>query len=327
MQIHVTESSAVGEARRIANELSDVAGFAQDYAGRAALIASEMATNLLKHAQEGDVFISDVSDASGPQLQLLSIDRGPGMADLQRCMTDGFSTAGSQGTGLGAMKRMASEFECHSVVGAGTVMFARVRGNSAPASSPLRERVGSIISTYPGEIECGDALSWHADSKTLFVADGLGHGAGAAQAVGVALEIFNKYVHEDCLPLMHRLHKALAATRGAVAALARVDVDKKTVRIVSVGNIAASFVSDNLQTKMVSLNGTLGHKVAKIAEFTYPYVDGPMLILHSDGLSARWNWTQYPELAGYHPGVIAGVLYQDHRRHNDDATVAVVRMP
>ncbi|MGC3982819.1 MAG: ATP-binding protein/SpoIIE family protein phosphatase [Steroidobacteraceae bacterium] len=324
MQIHVAEKSGVGEARRIASELSRVAGFDGDDVSRAALIAAELATNLIKHAGGGDLFIGEFADCDGSGIELMSIDKGRGMEDVGRCLRDGFSTAGSPGTGLGAIARAADHFDYYSTVKLGTVFFARLVKQAAVAPRTALQ-IGSVVANYPGELDCGDAWSVSAQHETLLVADGLGHGTIAAAASGMAREIFNKHAGEDCVALMGRMHRALAPTRGAAVALAYIDRAHGMLRFVGVGNIAGSVVDETKLRKMVSHNGTAGHKAPNIAEFTYPFTGLPLVIMHSDGLSTRWEWDHYPGLSGRHASVIAGVLFRDHNRHNDDATVLVVR--
>ena len=76
---------------------------------------------------------------------------------------------------------------------------------------------------------------------------------------------------------------------------------------------------------MVSHNGTVGHIAPRIREFTYDFAGNPLVILHSDGLTSRWDLAAYPGLASQHPSLIAGVLLRDHRRARDDASVVAVR--
>ena len=76
---------------------------------------------------------------------------------------------------------------------------------------------------------------------------------------------------------------------------------------------------------MVSMNGTVGHSVARLQQLTYPWDRNSTLIMHSDGLTTRWNVEQYSGLASRHPALMAGVLFRDFRRERDDATVLVTR--
>jgi hypothetical protein len=76
---------------------------------------------------------------------------------------------------------------------------------------------------------------------------------------------------------------------------------------------------------MVSHNGTVGHEVRKIQEFTYPWHPEGILIMHSDGLGTHWTVERYAGLAAKHPSLIAGILYRDFNRGRDDVTVLVAR--
>jgi hypothetical protein len=76
---------------------------------------------------------------------------------------------------------------------------------------------------------------------------------------------------------------------------------------------------------MVSYNGTVGHEVRKIQEFTYQWPQQGLLVMHSDGLKTQWRLDRYPGLMHKHPSLIAGVLYRDFNRGRDDVTVLVAR--
>jgi hypothetical protein len=76
---------------------------------------------------------------------------------------------------------------------------------------------------------------------------------------------------------------------------------------------------------MLSTNGTLGHEMRAAVQYQYPLSRRALVIMHSDGLSANWSLDKYPGLFQRHPAVVAGVLFRDHRRERDDATVVVVR--
>lgn len=124
---------------------------------------------------------------------------------------------------------------------------------------------------------------------------------------------------------MKRLHRALAPTRGGAVAIARIDETARTVRYVGVGNISGTLIDNGSIRHMVSHNGTAGHIAPRIREFTYGFTANPLVILHSDGVTTRWDLSSYPGLAAQHPSLIAGVLWRDHRRGRDDATVVAMR--
>jgi hypothetical protein len=76
---------------------------------------------------------------------------------------------------------------------------------------------------------------------------------------------------------------------------------------------------------MLSHNGIAGYVAPRIRAFQYPYLGEPTVILHSDGLMARWDLNEYPGLTRAHPSLIAGILYRDFRRDRDDASIVAVR--
>jgi anti-sigma regulatory factor (Ser/Thr protein kinase) len=326
MLSEVRDSSQVGEARRLALDLASRNELDGTQAGKLALVVTEMATNLVKHGGGGTIIVDRYDDVDGTGLEVLALDKGPGMADVQQCLRDGFSTAGSPGEGLGAIARQSVRFGVFSRPGQGTVLMARCPGR-AGSGPRTRSELGAVLVPYPGEIECGDAWSFDAGpvGETLLVADGSGHGLLAARAAERAIETFEQNARRECPTLAATLHRALTSTRGAAIGLARVDWRGRQIRFVGIGNIAGTVVSGAGTKRMVSHSGTAGHLAPRIAEFIYPFEGRPLLILHSDGLNTRWDLSAYPGLAQLHPSLVAGVLYRDHRRGRDDASVVVLR--
>src|SRR6202022_1765370 len=92
------------------------------------------------------------------------------------------------------------------------------------------------------------------------------------------------------------------------------DAGARMVRFVGVGNIGAVLASGGESRRMASYNGTAGHVAPRIREFTYPFTGRPLVIMHSDGLSARWDINAHPGLAANHPSLVAGGLFGDPRR-------------
>jgi anti-sigma regulatory factor (Ser/Thr protein kinase) len=329
MLVSLSDSSQVAAARRAANSQALQLGFDEEAAGRGALAATELATNLLKHAGRGHVLVDPYRDSSGSGLEILSLDKGPGIADLARAMADGYSTAGSMGTGLGAVRRLADEFAVYSRPGLGTAIMARIRdAKTTPPPTPSAVSLGAVVVPVAGETVSGDRWSFAAPAlgPTLMAIDGSGHGAQAEAAADVATSAFERHAAEDCVLLTEFMHRALAPTRGGAVAVARIDRAKGMIRFVGVGNIAGALLSEGKLQRMVSHNGVLGHIAPRIREFTYPFKGGVTVLLHSDGLSSKWDLGSYPGLGASHPSLIAGVLFRDHRRERDDASVVVMRV-
>jgi anti-sigma regulatory factor (Ser/Thr protein kinase) len=321
----VTDPSQVAEARRMVGEVARRTGLAVQRRDEVAIVVTELATNMLKHGGGGQLHAMASDDAEGTGLELLALDRGPGMSDPGRCMQDGYSTAGSPGTGLGAIGRLADRVRIYTRPGQGCAVLVRFIAPNAGGGG--RTLIGAALAPYPGEVVNGDSWSWR-DTKagcTLMLADGSGHGAEAARAAECAVQTFVQHAEATCVAIVQRMHAALAATRGAAVAVARIDTAARVVRFVGVGNIGA-VVSEGGRTRhMISHNGTAGHVAPRIREFTYEFAADPVILLHSDGLTSRWDLAAYPGLATQHPSLLAGVLLRDHRRGRDDAAAVAMR--
>ena len=326
--VSVDDPSQIGEARRNANALAAAVGLNETEAGKFALIATEAATNISKHAQRGEIILRSVT-GPGPHLaaDLIAIDSGPGITNLDRALGDGYSTAGTPGHGLGAMARLATGFDIFTTEGVGTVLRAHVEHERvARLRIASAYEIGVVRVPKRGEDSCGDDWSFVADDQSralLTVADGLGHGAAAAEAARRAVTIGLERATEQPAMVLSSIHGGLRSTRGAAVAVA--ELTKTSVRFAGLGNIAASIVDERGSRSLVSHNGIAGHEMRKIQEFHYDWTPGSLLVMHSDGVSARWDLSKYPGLFSRHPGVVAGVLYRDFSRGRDDALVVVVR--
>jgi anti-sigma regulatory factor (Ser/Thr protein kinase) len=323
IEIAVVESSQVGEARRAATGLAVASGLNEGDAGRASLIVTELATNLVKHAREGVILLRAVPRSGW--LDILALDRGPGMHAPQ-AMRDGFSTAGSPGTGLGAVQRQADLFEMHTREGEGTVVLSRV---TAERRKPTGVPHAGISVPHAGESENGDC--WAAaelpGGATIFlVVDGLGHGALAAEAARAACEAMAGHEEETPGALAARVHGALRATRGAAIGVARMDRARAELTFCGVGNIAGSIVAPAARRSIVSMHGIAGHQVNGFREFRYDLPAGSVMVLHSDGISAKWDLTPYGRVLTRDPALIAALIWRDFRRTNDDATIVAARV-
>ena len=100
---------------------------------------------------------------------------------------------------------------------------------------------------------------------------------------------------------------------------------KEPAYLIGVGNIAGTIAADDVMTRLVSLPGIVGHEMRKLQTFSYPGLASSVLVLQSDGVSASWNAATCPGLMQHEPALIAGVLYGDPCRGNDDATVVVAK--
>lgn len=326
VRVEVREQSQVGSARRLATTLAVRSGLPETDGARAALAATELATNLVKHAGGGHLLLRALDgDDGGPGVELLALDTGRGIASVSAALRDGYSTAGSNGTGLGAIARVSDVFDAWSRPEAGSVIVARVLARSTHPRAPIA--VGAVCVPHPAEQVSGDAWTSLVEQgrRSVLVVDGLGHGGPAAEAASTGVAIFRQARSTDAVDAVQRLHAGLRPTRGAALAVAVVDEGRGAVRYAGIGNVASTILANGTTRSLVSHHGTAGHDARRIQEFTYDFPRGAVLVMHSDGLTARWTLDRYPGILERHPVLIAALLYRDFGRGRDDATVVVVK--
>jgi anti-sigma regulatory factor (Ser/Thr protein kinase) len=329
--IAVQEATHAAEARRAALAAASALSFDETAAGNVGVVVTEAAKNLLKHAGGGQMILRTLDDGGAVGLEILALDKGPGIADLSRCRQDGYSTAGTSGTGLGAISRMSHVHEIYTRRGQGTALMAQIwKGshNGHAARSGGRFSVGGVSVPLAGQSDCGDDWVYQElpHGCRVTVADGLGHGEHAAIAARAGVRTARERPSETATELMRYIHAALKPTRGAAVAVAEIDSGGQLLRFTGVGNISAAIITDSgVVRRLVSMAGTAGHEVRKITEFQYPWDAGSVLVMHSDGLQTHWSFDTYPGLFERHPSLIAGVFYRDYTRGRDDVSVVVVR--
>lgn len=328
--VTIADTSQIATARRQAAGLAQSLGFGETVAGKVALLITEIASNLIKHtAQGGEILLGSLEKDGLTGIEIISLDRGPGIGNIPDAMRDGFSTAASRGAGLGAIQRLAHQFDLYSLPDRGTVLLARLWSQQPKPDGRLSLEVGGFSVAKPGEEACGDAWSVASqpDGLLILLADGLGHGPDAALAAQEAVRVFRSRSQLGPEQLLEFIHGGLRHTRGAAVAVAQINTAQSNLCYGGLGNISAQIIAgpERNSRHLVSLNGTAGHAARKIQQLAYPWSAGSLLILHSDGLATRWNLSDYPGLSQREPSLIAATLYRDFRRGSDDTNVVVIR--
>jgi anti-sigma regulatory factor (Ser/Thr protein kinase)/serine/threonine protein phosphatase PrpC len=324
----VTEVSAAGGVRRSAVALGEEVGLPAGPLANLAIVATEIATNVARHADDGRILLRLRRDADRVGIELVATDRGPGMADVVAATRDGHSTAGTLGVGLGAITRLADEFDAYSLPGSGTVLAVTLwaAGPAKPGQAHTGWATG-LSRPIEGEQVCGDAYAVREvdGRRQILLCDGLGHGPLAASAAQAVINEFAAAPARGPKDVMDHIHQRTRHTRGTVAGIAELDAAGAVVRFAGIGNISAVIVAGDQRRTFVSLPGVLGQQRRESREFEYPMPDDGLVILHSDGLTDRWSLDAYPGLRDHTPLVIAATLLRDAARRRDDAAVLVAR--
>lgn len=320
----VEDESQVGHARRVAQQLALTHGLDETDRGRVALVVTELASNLLKHASRGEIQLCAIQGRHTVGIEVRAVDRGPGF-DPVTCLRDGYSSGGSQGIGLGAVERQAEVFDLYSDA-RGSVLLARIYPRGSGADNDLA--FGASQRALHDNPACGDGWNLLHDAQgwRALVVDGLGHGAAAAQAATAGMAAFAAHDKQPPNQQLERLHQAMRSTRGGAAAIAQYDYRTHTLRFAGLGNIGASLHGVARSRGLTSLPGIVGDVFRSVPVQDYPDAGGQLLIMHSDGLQSRWRLEDYPGLACRHPSTIAATLHRDFSRGRDDATILVVAL-
>ncbi|NKZ04204.1 ATP-binding SpoIIE family protein phosphatase [Actinomadura latina] len=328
LRMRVEEQSAAAGVRRRVTALAERLGFAGERLEQVRLAATEAATNLVAHARQGEMLVRIVRDGGDATLEFVSIDRGPGIADVPVSLLDGYSTRGTLGVGLGSIERLSDRCGLYSLPRAGTVLYARFRPPDATADpGAAGPPFAGLAVPIEGETECGDAYTARLVDGTVYalLCDGLGHGPLAARAAGEAV----RTAHETALPaapaeILRRVRDGMTGTRGGAVAVAAVEPAAGRVRFAGIGNIAGWIIGPERRHGMISVPGIAGTRTGRIHEHTYPLPPGAAVVLHSDGLTSRWSLSDRPGLLGRDPLLVAATLLRDAGVHHDDRSVLAV---
>ncbi|PZR28849.1 MAG: serine/threonine protein kinase [Citrobacter freundii] len=332
--ISLPDRSYQAIARAELKAITAKVGFTPHRLAEIEIIIAEITSNLVKHTTSGGQILCRVLDEPGQEgIELISIDDGPGIAALSHSMKDGISSKKTLGQGLGAIQRLSDLFDIYSIQGWGTIVLSRVYLKKPKVIKPVEKLMMETLRVAKtGEKKCGDNWTLFLKGKLamLTMIDGLGHGEDADAAATAAVEHFRKQTVGGPCDQLRDISTVIKKTRGAVMTIAQIDVANKQMTYCSVGNILTRLVNQPLSMAartFSSYNGIVGHTLPRVMNNTTIPWDGKldMLIMHSDGLSGRWDLGKYPRILQKHGMVLCAALYKDHNRGTDDTTVAAIR--
>jgi anti-sigma regulatory factor (Ser/Thr protein kinase)/serine/threonine protein phosphatase PrpC len=329
VRISIVGPSDIRRAARCTREVAKSVGFSVVECEEIVLAVTELASNLIRHAGGGALTVEAITAPGQPGICVESEDGGPGIPDIEQALTDGYSTAGSLGNGLGAVNRLMDELELRSLPAAGAHIVCRrwLRSGTGPAPLPWLE-FGAATRSYRRERENGDAFlvrQWTGNALAAVI-DGLGHGPFAQRAAQTARHYIQQHFDRPLADLFRGAGRACRATRGAVMALARFDErDRQSVTVASIGNICVRVVGDAAPINVLARRGVVGLSTQEPLTTVCPWTPTSVLIMHSDGVSSHWGWEEYKYLAREPGDYIARRLLSTLGKDEDDATVLVVR--
>lgn len=322
----IDSDSAVGSARRAGVRLAGQLGFTEERAAEVGIVASEVTSNVWRHGEHGRVAVRPVVRGGVAGVEVLGIDRGPGMANVRLSGTDGHSTRGTLGIGMGAIERLSNTFEVCTNPGSGTIVVATLWPNAGRPSDDDFD-LAALTRPIDGEEVCGDAVAArvHDGHLVTVVADGLGHGPLAAAASTEAVRAFHATHSADPVTLLKAMDAPLRHTRGAAIAVASIDPLFRLMRFAGIGNIGA-FLDDGTQRRSaLSQPGIVGHHPTPPRVVEFELTDETAVVLHSDGIREGFNMRRLPGLVTRSAVIIAAAVLRDAGLRPDDAAVLVAR--
>ena len=316
--------SDIGAARRTATDVAQRLGFPSTRVAEVGLVATELATNAVVHASAGSLLVRVWRDGTRADIELLAVDSGPGVEDIRALFADGVSTRGTLGVGLGAVQRLANDVIAVSDPRHGSILYCTLTRDARERVE--RRQVDGLTRPFTGESVCGDAWSCASDGDRVAVllADGLGHGELAAVASRAAIAVFDADPFVGPLHLIERCGRRLDSTRGAAVLALELDRAAGRIRWCGVGNVVGRVADFQRSRAFLSQPGIVGHRVGRLREDTMELPMEALLVVHSDGLTNKWDVPDWAGAVGHGPTVVCAMLLRAAGLRQDDASVVAV---
>lgn len=306
-------------------------GFAELERENMALVASEMVTNQIKYAQQrGQI---QIWQQPGPILDILALDYGPGIANMQQAMIDGFSSSRTLGKGLGSIQRLAHEAAIYTLTGdrltakwTGTAVLARFYlDRSERDAAGDRIRVGLFCRALSDHRYNGDRIYLQREGKLVrwLHLDGLGHGEDAQRSTeGLSACLADN----SPSAVLQAVDAELRNGRGAVAISGEADGASGRLALLGVGDMHAGLHREERLHRVSFRPGVLGREHGNPASFEEKLTGRSVLFSASDGIRRSWDEASFPGLFHQPPQLIAYLLGNIMGRLSDDQSLCVIEM-
>ena len=336
--LEVRDCGQIGAVRRHVEEMARHLGFETSAVEELGILTTELATNLVVHRTvDGQIIVQEIEEDKRPGIEVTAIDRGPGIVCVEEALCDGYSTGGSMGCGLGAVRRLADEFDIQSHAGDGKEGGASPGGHQIGTRVVARKWVSNhresrfirsvqSRSMRPQEPN-GDGYFFREEGGRLFAAviDGLGHGEQAHRASVKALEYIEMHFFRPFELLFEGMHHTLRETRGCAVTAVHIDPAEETLTHAGIGNVTARIhpLRDHSLIPTPGIVGSGVYHPPRVRKTSWS--PGEILVLFSDGLLSKWDLHGIPDISERHPTVLSHFLLSRYGRGNDDATVVVIK--
>lgn len=293
------------------------------------LVAAELASNNIKHAKGRGMI--QIWQQPGPILDILALDYGPGIADLSRAEEDGYSTANTFGKGLGAIRRLSDEAYIYTQQESGdkekkwsgTVFLARFHVDAKKKAKPDVE-LGLFSRSLSDTRYNGDRIYLRKNGKRLcwLHLDGLGHGEEAQAATdNLAAHLSHSGEAET---ILDGVDLQLVKTRGAVGVVCEVDLVRRSMRLLGVGDMHAHIYDGEQMQQVFFAPGILGREHRTTLPFGAVLGKRSVVLTASDGIRRNWDIGSFSGLFNQHPQLIAYTLGNIMGRISDDQSICVL---
>lgn len=325
LRLNASERSYFAILKREVAILAASASFPQKRLAEVDIVVAEMVSNLVKHANGGEVLVKLIEEKGVQGIEIICIDNGPGISDVRNMMKDGVSSTNTLGNGLGAIQRLSNFFQIYTQKGWGTILLSRIFAKELPVTQlgNLIE-IRSLVIPKPGETESGDNFSFKQTNEyiKLFLGDGLGHGKDAAVAVNTAIEAFSLCESDSPVENIRFIHNSVKKTRGLVGTIAIFSIKNKQWKICGVGNISTRMFSSVTDKTLTSYNGIIGLNMPKtMNDHLIEYVPGQLMLMCSDGIKSKWDLLKLPSIIRSDLSLLNAALFKDFTRNTDDSSI------
>lgn len=323
----VPDRSYFAIVKREIHTTAVIAGFSERKIGEIDIVVSEICTNLVNHGGGGQILLKLIEEQDIQGVEIIAIDNGEGMSDVNRMMMDGVSTKNTLGQGLGAIKRLSDQFQVFSQKDWGTILLSRIFNERLPYKK-AQVMIHSLLLPKPNETRCGDGVHTIVsnDKIKVLLGDGLGHGPHAETAILKAMEAFENCPSDKPAEILREMHNATKKTRGLVATVAVFDRKSKNWQMCGIGNIITRINSQEGYNAYMPYNGIVGMNIPNtLTERSFLYEPGQYVLMYSDGLKSRTENNRMLPLQRYDCSIMAAALYKDFARLTDDVSVVICK--